>query len=285
MSNPLIKNRDRFAASHPEQRFIVNGRNWGGLRMGDNGPALVLIPGTLGRSDIFWQQIEALQGRARILSLSYPSEGGIKEWGEDIAALIRQHKLEGAVILGSSLGGYTAQYVAATYPDLVSGLVAANTLSSTGDIQERPPYSLDLMAVPIDQLRQGFTNGLTQWCDGVSPYQQLAELLLLEVGGRIPEGEMRARLNALKIAPSLPEQSLPENRRWTIESEDDHLISADMREEVRTVVQPGRAFIFGEASHFPYVTRPENYTAMLEEVLGLEGGDVPFPKGSAEVRL
>lgn len=284
MSNAIIKDRDRFSANHAEERYIVNGRDWGGLRIGETGPALVLIPGTLGRSDIFWQQIEALKGRARILSLSYPESGGVTEWGEDIAALIKQFELEGAVILGSSLGGYMAQYVAGTYPELVSGMVAANTLSETAGMEERMPYALDLMNVPIDQLRQGFTNGLSQWCDGISPYQSLAELLLLEVNGRIPEMEMRARLNALKTAPALPEQSLPTEARFSIESEDDHLIFAEMREQVRKTVKPARAYIFKEASHFPYVTRPQEYITILEEILGLQSEN-PFDQNGTEVRL
>ena len=80
MSNPLIEDRDRFAALLPEERVTINGREWGTVAAGDQGPSLVLLPGTLGRADIFWQQIEALKGRARILALSYPANGGVAEW-------------------------------------------------------------------------------------------------------------------------------------------------------------------------------------------------------------
>ena len=60
MTNPLTTARDAFLADNPEQRLEVNSRTWGTIRTGDSGPALVLIPGTLGRADIFWQQIAAL---------------------------------------------------------------------------------------------------------------------------------------------------------------------------------------------------------------------------------
>jgi maspardin len=47
MSNPLIDSRDAFAASYPEQRIDLNGREWGLVEVG-SGPVLLLIPGTLG---------------------------------------------------------------------------------------------------------------------------------------------------------------------------------------------------------------------------------------------
>ena len=87
MTNALIAERDRFSAQYPEQRIDLNGRDWGYLDIGA-GPVLFLIPGTLGRGDIFWQQINALKGRLRIIAPSYPATGGVAEWCEDIIALM-----------------------------------------------------------------------------------------------------------------------------------------------------------------------------------------------------
>lgn len=279
MPKNLIAARDEFAGAHPERRFLLGGRDWGGIRIGDAGPALLLIPGTLGRADIFWQQMAALAGKARIVALSYPSSGGIAEWADDIAELIRREGLEGAVVLGSSLGGYLAQYLAATHADLLGGLVAANTLPSVRGIDQLPPYSLDLMQTPIADLRAGFSNGLSQWAVPDHPYRELAELLLDEVRGRIPEPELRARLQALKVGPELPAQTLPRQRRFTVESGDDHLIAPDWQQRVRGLLQPARAYRFQKASHFPYVTRPVEYTALLAEVLGLARPGTTWPDG------
>lgn len=284
MTNSLIAARDRFATDHPERRMTVNGREWGTIRAGDTGPALVLIPGTLGRADIFWHQIKALEGEARILALTYPATGGIAEWAADVAAMITSEGLDTAVVLGSSLGGYLAQYFAGHYPRQVRGIVAANTLASAAGIDRMPPYSLDLDAVPIGELRSGFATGLKGWLDPANPYADLAALLLAEVEGRIPEAELRARLKALKHAPALPAQVLPNKARFTVESDDDHLISPQMRQALRAELAPDRAFRFGAASHFPYVTRPDEYTAMLREVLGLEPVATVWPAG-AEAKL
>src|SRR5690606_16160211 len=156
------------------------------LAVGSAGPALVLIPGTLGRADIFWQQIEALQDRARILALTYPATGGIVEWAGDLAALMDRFGIDKATVLGSSLGGYLVQYFAAVHPERTERLVAANTLHSVADVAARPPYSADLDAAPIAELRGGFRKGIGAWGEANPQHRELAELLLAEADGRIP---------------------------------------------------------------------------------------------------
>ncbi len=280
MTKSLIQRRDEFAAAYPEKRRIVNGREWGAIQLGEDGPALILIPGTLGRADIFFQQILALKSQTRLLALTYPSSGGVAEWADDIIGLVRAEGLESAVVLGSSLGGYLAQYLTAAYPAEIGGLVAANTLASVDGIDRSMPYSLDLIQAPIAPLRQGFTDGLMGWTGPDHPYAELAALLLSEVNGRIPEAELRARLNALKTAPVLPPQSLAKSAISIVESGDDHLIHPAVQAALKTALPHGRCFTFEWGSHFPYVTRPDDYTAMLSEVLGLSKPGDHWPKGA-----
>ncbi|WP_170990248.1 alpha/beta hydrolase [Aquamicrobium sp. LC103] len=248
---------------------MLNGREWGVVELAGNGPVLLLIPGTLGRGDIFWQQMAALEGRARILSVTYPETGGVAEWTGDLTALLDARGIDNATMLGSSLGGYFAQYIAATHPARVARLIAANTLHDTAPVSQTPPYISDLDAAPIAELRAGFRRGLTAWADTHPDQREMVELLLGEVGGRIPERELRNRLKGIKYAPQLPPVGVPSGNIVTIEGADDPLIPLFMREEVRAVLKPGIAYRFESGGHFPYAVRPELYTAILEEQLGL----------------
>ncbi|TDK48069.1 alpha/beta fold hydrolase [Antarcticimicrobium luteum] len=268
MSNPLIAARNAFAMGFPERRVVLNVRDWGYIDTGQ-GPALLLIPGTLGRGDIFWQQITALSDRLRVVAVTYPETGGIAEWAEDLAALLDHLGIETASVLGSSLGGYLAQYFAAAHPGRVDTLFAANTLHSVAGLIDKMPYALDLDAAPIADLRAGFGQGLGAWAEAHPDQADLVELLLEEVGGRIPEPELRMRLKALKTAPELPPLTLSESGRFTIEADDDPLIPPEMRAAVRARVRPAAAYRFTWGGHFPYVARPEAYAALLEQALGL----------------
>ncbi len=283
MTNTLIQSRDRFASVYPEQRVTLDGREWGVVEIAGEGPALLLIPGTLGRCDIFWQQMAALEGRAHILAVSYPSSGGVAEWADDLVALMDARGMARATVLGSSLGGYLAQYIAAVHPQRVERLIAANTLYDTSPAKRMPPYTSDLDAGPIEELRAGFGRGLTAWGESHPDQKDMVELLLAEVGGRIPEPELRSRLKGIKNAPPLPQVQVPADRIATIEGADDPLIPLPMRDEVRAVLKPAVAYRFESGGHFPYAVRPELYTAILEEQLGLvPAGSTPW--GDAGVR-
>ncbi len=268
MTNPLIKSRDDFAVRHPEFPHEISGRTWGVTDTG-TGPTLLLIPGTLGRGDIFWQQIDALKSRLRIIAITYPDSGGIDDWCNDINTLLDILKIRSTAILGSSLGGYLAQYVAARHPDRVTKLFAANTLHSVKGLDQRPPYSLDLIKTPIESIRNGFKSGLNQWADTHPDQFDLVELLLAEVNGRIPESELRARLAALKHGPELPAISLRTDDIITIEADDDPLIPAEMRTAVRARLSPGQARQFSWGGHFPYVVRPADYTDLIARTMGV----------------
>lgn len=269
MTNALIDSRNRFAAAHPEQRVVLNGRDWGVIEIAGNGPVLLLIPGTLGRADVFWQQMSALKSRARILSVAYPHQGGVAEWSDDLVALLDARGIDKATVLGSSLGGYLAQYLAAAHPARVERLIAANTLYDTMPAKQNPPYSSDLDAAPIDELRAGFRRGLGGWAESHPDQREVVELLLEEVEGRIPEPELRNRLKGIKNAPPLPPVGIASSNIVTIEGADDPLIPLPMRDEVRVILKPAVSYRFESGGHFPYLARPQLYTGLLEEQLGL----------------
>ncbi|MBO6824759.1 MAG: alpha/beta hydrolase [Sneathiella sp.] len=276
MSNKLIEARDQFAKTYPEARVDLNGRDWGVIDVG-TGPVLLLIPGTLGRGDIFWQQIEALSDKMRIIAISYPSAGSIEEWSEDLSTLLKLKDISSVSLLGSSLGGYLAQYFASLNPQKIIKLFAANTLHSVQGLVERPPYCFDLQETPIETLRDGFGTGLKAWGEAHPDQLDLVDLLLQEAGGRILEAELRMRLSALKFAPDLPPNTI---EVVTIESSDDPLIPAEIRDAVRSRLSPDTAYRFLSGGHFPYVVRPDHYTALLERELGLPVTGPEWGEGS-----
>ncbi len=281
MTNPLITARDAFATRLPEARETLSGRDWGVIDTAGPGPALLLIPGTLGRADIFWQQIETLAPHARVIAVSYPASGGIEDWAGDLCAMLDARGIDRAAVLGSSLGGYLAQFIAGAHPARVSHLFAANTLHSVQGIAERQPYAQDLDHAPIEALRAGFLNALQGWGQAHPDQADLVAFLAAEVAGRIPEAEMRARLNALKRGPELPPVTLQAAALTVIDAADDPLIPPPMRTAVRARLPGAAGYRFLRGGHFPYVLRPALYANLIATRLGLAKPDAAWRASAA----
>ncbi len=268
-TNSLISARDQFLARCPEKSMSIRGTDWGVIDTGGIGPCLLMLPGTLGRADIFWQQIDALKDRARIISLSYPDSWSMEDWSQDIAALLDQLAVTRTAVVGSSLGGYLAQFFARTNEERCTTLFAANTLSDNSQIKQNPPYSADLENTDIDILRRGFGDKVSEWGETHPEQAEMVELLLAESNGRIPPEHLRARLICLKEAPPLPSCPLDLKKVFVIEAADDPLIPEPIRQGVRDALNPDITFRFSDGGHFPYVVHPEKYTSILEEGIGL----------------
>ncbi|MCB1359909.1 MAG: alpha/beta fold hydrolase [Rhodobacter sp.] len=269
MTNSLMAARDAFLARFPESRVDLDGRDWGLIDTGGTGAVFLFLPGTLGRSDVFFQQIEPLAADMRVLAVSYPDSGGVIDWAASLVTLLDRLGIGRVCVLGSSLGGYLAQYFAGTYPDRVQHLFAANTLHEIVEAAHRPPYSLDLWTAPIEDLRKGFHLGMTAWVQAHPDHAEMVEFLLTEADGRIPEPELRARLDGIKTGPDLPPLSHEPGAATVIESADDPLIPPPMRAAVRARNAPAPAFRFAWGGHFPYLIRPALYTGLLRARLGL----------------
>jgi 3-oxoadipate enol-lactonase len=99
-----------------------------------SGPALILAHGLGGNHVSWWQQVPAFAGRNRVVTFSHrgfapstsptpvPDPG---RYAADLAALMDHLAIDRAVIVGQSMGGWTAVEAALAFPERVAGLVLA----------------------------------------------------------------------------------------------------------------------------------------------------------------
>src|SRR6266852_5404770 len=102
------------------------------------GPALVLLHG-LGSSSADWAlQLPAFAARYRVISVDLRGHGlsqdgarsyTVVQMAEDVASLLAQLGEPPAHVVGLSLGGCTAQILAARHPQCVRSLVLCNTFA------------------------------------------------------------------------------------------------------------------------------------------------------------
>lgn len=133
------------------------------------GPNLLLLAGVGTDLQSWLFQVEGLAPVARVIALDHRASGrsasppgaiSLEEMADDAASLLRQ---EGpAVVLGHSMGGFVAQHLALRHPELVQGLVLANTSARLD------AFGLALLEVWVAQKRAGlsretFARGFFPW--------------------------------------------------------------------------------------------------------------------------
>jgi pimeloyl-ACP methyl ester carboxylesterase len=98
----------------------------------DNGPPLVLLHGLSSMWQSFIPIIPYLLLRHTVYAVTFRGHGKsgrvpgryrCMDYGEDIRLFIEDRIGEPAIVLGYSMGGLVAAYLAAQYPELVSALV------------------------------------------------------------------------------------------------------------------------------------------------------------------
>jgi N-formylmaleamate deformylase len=110
--------------AHPSFKVEVRGR----------GPAMILIPGLLSSGAVWNTTVERYQGRYTMHVLTLAGFGGPPPIGEpflsrvrdELIRYIRDEKIERPILVGHSLGGFLAFWVAATAPQLIGGMVAVD---------------------------------------------------------------------------------------------------------------------------------------------------------------
>lgn len=260
---------DAFRARFPERQVTAGRLKWGVIEAkGKKGaPTLVLVPGTLGMADIFWNQIVALKGRARVISLTVPPSLDIIKLADGLKALFDVLGVDKAHLLGSSLGGFLIQHFAARHPERIEKLYVANTLLD--------PKSKDLRGpLPAEAKKMTPKQHLTKF------YANIASMPAPDAGFRLLKGVLKdnadrlggkwlkSRVLVVRDGPAVPKLSLPQSRIIVLDSGDDPVVAPRVLAAVRKRYPKAARFHLEIGGHFPYVTRPKAYIELFKKTLG-----------------
>ncbi len=109
-------------------------------KISGSGPALILVHGAYINSDIWYYQEAYFKQFFRVLSIDLRGHGKtpsselpeyqVDTFGEDLLHLMDELGIQKATICGLSLGAMIAQYLAASYPSKIDGIVLVGATAS-----------------------------------------------------------------------------------------------------------------------------------------------------------
>ena len=254
-----------FREAHPAQILEVDGQPWEYLAFGEGDETILFLHGMTGAADIWWRPMSALSDRYRVVAVTYPSVDSLEAMSRGALAVLDQLGVEQTNLVGSSLGGYFAQYLAATHPERVRSVVFANTFPPNEIIAEKNktigallPYLPEWLVLNV--LRGSFYGS-------VYPAAGNSELVLaymLEQSyGRMSKAQVVGRFHGVIdpfTAPDVAALGIPV---MIIEADNDPLVEEVLREQLKAVYPDAEVHTLHAVGHFPYLNDADEYIALL----------------------
>lgn len=255
----------RLRATWPVSTVQAQGRAVEIVRTAGSGSGLPVLwlPGAQGTAESWCRQLLAYGDRRTMVAIHYPAHDAAPVLADGVVAVAEALGLERFDLVGSSLGGYLAQWVAVRHPQRLNRVVLGNTF-----FDPTPTQSPEKLAALEGR------SAAEIHAEALGRLQALPEgefkALQLELVGRCQAPElMRARMLAVQRATPLPPLGLPDSRLLIVECDNDPLIPTPMRAALRTAYPGAQSVVIEGGGHYPHLLRAEAYERAVAGFLGL----------------
>ena len=258
-----------FRVNYPPKMLEVNNVEWEYLAMGEGEETILFLHGMTGAYDIWWHQLEALQVDYRVIAVTYPAVNTLAELDAGVLSILEAEGVDKFNVVGTSLGGYFAQYLVANHPGRILRAVFSNTFPPNDLIAEKnKSIGAALPFLPewlvIDVLRGSFASSVYP----ASGNDELTLAFLNEISfGRMSKAQVVGRFHCVVEKFEAPDLNTIQIPVLIVEADNDPLVELALREKLKVVYPTAEVQIFSGVGHFPYLNRASEYTKILEDFL------------------
>ncbi len=259
-----VQSLQSFRSQYPPKTIEVNGVTWEYVSLGQGLQTILFLHGMTGAYDIWWHQLEALKSDYRVISVTYPVVDSLGEMEAGVMSILDAEGVDKFNVVGTSLGGYFAQYLVARHADRIQAAVFANTFPPNDLIAEQnKTIGTALPFLPewlvIDVLRGSFASSIYP----ASGNDELTLAFLNEISyGRMSKAQVVGRFHCVVEKFDAPKPQIP---LMIIEADNDPLVAAELREQLKAQYPTAIVHTLHAVGHFPYLNMPAEYTQFLRE--------------------
>jgi pimeloyl-ACP methyl ester carboxylesterase len=266
---PIARALNSFRRDYPPIAVRIGPAVWRYHDTGVGENVIVFLHGLASSGDIWFQQIEALQDRFRCLALTYPALPNLDLLRFGVLAVLDRAGISRVNLVGSSMGGYLAQYLTAREPERIRKLVLGNTFSPNGIIRKKAQMGVKYLPwVPEWAIMAGMRRNTERILHPAGANSDLVRAYLYEqTCGIMRKPDLIARCACLCqtfTPPDLIKLGIP---TLIIETDNDPLVDSELRNMLKAAYPSAAVKTFYHAGHFPYLNHSEVYTQALVEFL------------------
>ena len=241
---------------------VVDGQRWSFVDTQGQGDVLLLLPGAQGNCRAFDHLLPALSQRFRVVALSYPAIGDVRQLATGALGFLQAAGIAKAHVFGTSLGGFVAQWMAMLEPARVDHLLLSNAFDDPTPAQDAA--ELERVRAQTDE---AFKGAALQKLE-TAPAGAFRDRMLALVRTQ-PGDSLRQRRIAVLSAPALPAFTRDPATVTLIDAQDDPILPAPMRDALPARYPGATHRRFATGGHHLHFTRADE---LLELTLALARG-------------
>lgn len=237
---------------------LVGGDRWGYFDSRTPGPVLLMLPGAQGSIRAFDHLLATLCRHFRVIVLGYPALDDAAAMARSAIGLLKAWGIERVTLVGTSLGGYVGQWMAAHAPDMVRRIVLVNAFVDPAPASDpaelastRAMSDADFKAQALDRLRR-------------QPPGLFRDYMLSMVDAQGGDSLRLRRIAVLGGAP-VPALSLAPQQVTLMDAQDDMVVSATMRDALAQRYPAARRISVASGGHSLHYTRADELAGLLCE--------------------
>lgn len=257
--NALEQARRRF----PKETIDINGTSVEIVRTHGAGNPLVMLPGAQGTAESFSHQLLAFGHQRDMICINYPGLETLPAVVDLVLALLEHLGVDRFDMVGTSLGGYLAQWIAAGHSDRVGKAVIGNSFADPRLVQSTDKLAA-LEVKSAEQLKLEVVERLLASADS-----EFRTIMLDLVGLRQTAEQLRNRMLLVQRAGVLDSPISASTPVLLIECDNDPLIAPPVREAIRRNHSHAQWVQISSGGHYPFMLKSDAYNQALGDFLGL----------------
>ncbi len=258
--------------SKPTKEINVDGVIWEYYSGGSGNKTILFLHGMGGAYDLWWQQATEFEKDYKVITYTLPEEiNSLEKTSKGILKIIEKEGVDRFYVVGTSMGGYIAQYLAKIIPDKVEKVVFGNTFPPNNLLAKQNEKSSKIIPwlpkIVFSKL------GEKKLISEIVPAAKNSELLKAFLPS-LPSGKKQF-MNRFSVVidnfVATPEvYEIKRIPKLIIESDNDPLIPTILREEIKVLYPDAEVYTFHNEGHFPYINAADEYNRVLKEFFNTE---------------
>lgn len=225
------------------------------------GRAVVLLPGSSGTSAFFHRVLPLLPaGRAAPVLVDYPGPPGPETLAAELGRVLDALGLSDPVVVGCSYSAYWLQHLPRVAPGRAGHLILCNGFVEAADLLPSPLFDPDhIRRTPATDLRG-------EWAERAraNAGTALGDLSFWSMTRGLAAEDLKGRLISVATARPIPRGAEPWPDLTIVDCDDDPIVRHEARARFRATHPQARKLTL-TGGHFPYVTEPAGFAAMLRD--------------------